>query len=106
MLLQTQLSVELTNVFGCLSKVVPWKKVLDLGRDLRKSGSGLVVEEDFANVVGRGKLVFMLLNFFFKGCGYNLCPLGAMTGRELAFLIKRQTAKEVLVGAKWDFQCI
>jgi hypothetical protein len=64
MLLQTQLSVELTNVFGGLIGAVPWKKVLDLGRDLRKSGSDLVVEEDLANVFGRGKVVHALENQF------------------------------------------
>jgi hypothetical protein len=64
MQVQTQLSVELTNVFGALIGAVPWKKVLDLGRELRKSGSDLVVEEDLANVFGRGRVVHALESQF------------------------------------------
>lgn len=59
-----QLSVELTNVFGAVAAALPWKKILDLGRDLRKSGSDIVVEEDLANVFGRGKIVHALENRF------------------------------------------
>ena len=62
--IQMQLSVELTNVFGAIATALPWKKILDLGRDLRKSGSDIVVEEDLANVFGRGKIVYELENRF------------------------------------------
>jgi len=62
--IQMQLSVELTNVFGAVAAALPWKKILDLGRDLRKSGSDIVVEEDLANVFGRGRIVHALENRF------------------------------------------
>ncbi|PMD49342.1 uncharacterized protein K444DRAFT_549622 [Hyaloscypha bicolor E] len=62
--IQMQLSVELTNAFGAVAAALPWKKILDLGRDLRKSGSDIVVEEDLANVFGRGKIVHALENRF------------------------------------------
>jgi hypothetical protein len=62
--IQMQLSVELTNVFGAVAAALPWKKILDLGRDLRKSGSDILVEEDLANVFGRGKIVHALENRF------------------------------------------
>ena len=62
--IQMQLSVELTNVFGAVTAALPWKKILDLGRDLRKSGSDILVEEDLANVFGRGKIVHALENRF------------------------------------------
>ncbi|RDW73729.1 hypothetical protein BP5796_07171 [Coleophoma crateriformis] len=53
----TQLSIELSNIpnfITSLSSVA--STVLALGRDLRKSGSDIIVEEDLANVFGRGKV--------------------------------------------------
>lgn len=51
-------------MFGGIVTAVPWNKLLDLARNLRKSGSDLVIEEDFANVFGRGKVVSALENQF------------------------------------------
>lgn len=52
-----QLALELSNVFPVREAVKAMGDyILKLARDLRKSGSDLVVEEDLAEVFGRGKL--------------------------------------------------
>lgn len=45
-------------MFGTVSKAVSGtKELINFARDLRKSGSDIVVEEDLAEVFGRGKIV-------------------------------------------------
>ena len=52
-----QLALELSNVFPIREGVVTAAQyILKLARDLRKSGSDLVVEEDLAEVFSRGKV--------------------------------------------------
>ena len=52
-----QLSFELTNVFGGGARAVSATKALvNFARDLRKSGSDIVVEEDLADIFGRGRI--------------------------------------------------
>jgi len=52
-----QLALELSSVFPIRQAVKAMGDyILKLARDLRKSGSDLVVEEDLAEVFGRGKL--------------------------------------------------
>ena len=53
-----QLSVELTNVFGLRELMnSATLAVMNYARELRRSGSDIVVEEDLANVFGRGRIV-------------------------------------------------
>jgi hypothetical protein len=53
-----QLSLELTNVFGsALAAASVAKGLINFSRELRKSGSDIVVEEDLADIFGRGKVV-------------------------------------------------
>jgi len=53
----TQLSVELTNILPvkqAISSVA--LSILNTSRELRKSGSDLLVEEDLASIFGRGRI--------------------------------------------------
>ncbi|KIN02959.1 hypothetical protein OIDMADRAFT_178728 [Oidiodendron maius Zn] len=53
-----QLSVELTNVFGgAAAAVSAVKDLISFSRELKKSGSDIVVEEDLADIFGRGRVV-------------------------------------------------
>ena len=53
-----QLSVELTNVFGgAVAAVSVVKDLISFSRELKKSGSDIVVEEDLADIFGRGRVV-------------------------------------------------
>ncbi|MCJ1374662.1 hypothetical protein MMC20_005894 [Loxospora ochrophaea] len=60
MLLAGQLSIELTNVFSGLVKTSVARDLFNYARELRKSGSDILVEEDLALVFGRGKIVYEL----------------------------------------------
>ena len=56
-----QLSLELTNVFpvGSLIRDLggsAYQQIMTLARDLRKSGSDLLVEEDLAAIFGRARI--------------------------------------------------
>ena len=57
-----QLSLELTNIFpiGSIARDLgglAYQKIVSFARDLRKSGSDLLVEEDLASIFGRARIV-------------------------------------------------
>ena len=67
MLTGFQLSVELSKVFPIATAVQSaGAMVLDLARNLRRSGSDLVVEEDLVSVFGRAKIVSEVESTFKK----------------------------------------
>ena len=73
-----QLSLELTKVFGSTVKAVSaGKALIDFARDLRKSGSDIVVEEDLADIFGRGRIEHNLEAEFKKQIlgGTRIIPL-------------------------------
>ena len=55
--LQLQLGVELTNIFP-VRRIVDstYDRIVSLARDLRKSGSDFLVEEELADIFGRGRI--------------------------------------------------
>jgi hypothetical protein len=60
-----QLSVELTRLTGAFSSTASQlSDMVKFARDLRKSGSDIVVEEDLANIFGRGDISQRLMDDF------------------------------------------
>ena len=55
--LQLQLGVELTNIFPVHRIAdLAYNKIVSLARDLRRSGSDFLVEEELADIFGRGRI--------------------------------------------------
>jgi hypothetical protein len=68
---QFQLGLELTNIFPVREAVLGatgwlYTQVINFARDLRKSGSDLIIEEDLAVIFGRGRIVEDVLQRFKK----------------------------------------
>ena len=70
---QFQIGVELTKIFPIRELAgTTYNKVMNFARDLRKTGSDLVVEEDLAAIFGRGKLEASLEKQFRKQVSKDL----------------------------------
>ncbi|KAF8243671.1 hypothetical protein K440DRAFT_468972, partial [Wilcoxina mikolae CBS 423.85] len=79
-----QLSLELATVFPIRTAVeAAGAQIIQLARDLRKSGSDLVVEEDLAQIFGRGR-IGQHLEVAFKDAGI-MKTLAACSSQTSAF---------------------
>jgi hypothetical protein len=80
-----QLSLELTNVFGVARQGVQLAKdFVNLARDLRQSGSDILVEEDLAGIFGRGRIDSQLEKSFKSSVSKDTSRTNLYTGSAIS----------------------